>query len=74
MSGVVRNITDYGAFVSLGDDVTGLIHISQLSRRRISHPSEIVNVDDAVMVIVVSVDLEAERVSLKLKAPDRGRP
>lgn len=73
MSGVIKNVTDFGAFVNLGDDVTGLIHISQLSSRRLGHPTEVVNVDDSVMVTVLKVDVDAERVSLKLKTAKRTR-
>ena len=67
MSGVIKNVTKFGAFVNLGDDVTGLIHISQLSTHRVGHPTEVVNVEDSVMVTVLKVDVDAERVSLKLK-------
>jgi ribosomal protein S1 len=62
----VKNITDFGAFVNLGD-VDGLIHKSRLGRRRIDHPSDVVNVGDTVAVIVVEVDVEQGRVSLALK-------
>lgn len=73
MSGVVKNVTTFGAFVNLGDDVTGLIHISQLSpHRRPGHPTEVVNVGDNVMVTVLNVNVAAERVSLKLKSDYRG--
>ena len=67
---IARTSPTMGAFVNLGD-VTGLIHISQLSPRRIGHPTEVVNVDDSVMVTVLTVDLDAEQVSLKLKTADR---
>jgi DNA-binding MarR family transcriptional regulator len=73
MSGVIKNVTNFGAFVNLGDDVTGLIHISQLSTKRLGHPTEVVNVDDSVMVTVLKVDVDAERVSLKLKTENRTR-
>ncbi|MDP7707438.1 S1 RNA-binding domain-containing protein [Mycobacterium sp. TY815] len=66
MSGVVKSIAVFGAFVNLGHDVTGLIHISQLATRRVGHPTEVVNVDDNVIVTVLNVDVEAGRVSLKL--------
>ncbi|UCA22902.1 S1 RNA-binding domain-containing protein [Mycobacterium kansasii] len=66
MSGVIKNVTNFGAFVNLGDDVTGLIHISQLSTKRLVHPTEVVNIDDSVMVTVLKVDEDAQRVSLKL--------
>ena len=65
-SGVIRNVTNFGAFVSLGDDVSGMIHISQLSTRRLAHPTEVVNVDDSVVVTVLKVDLDTGRISLKL--------
>lgn len=73
MSGVIKNVTNFGAFVNLGDNVTGLIHISQLSTKRVGHPTEVVNVDDSVMVTVLKVDVEAERVSLKLKTENHKR-
>lgn len=73
MSGVIKNVTNFGAFVNLGDDVTGLIHVSQLSTKRLRHPSEVVNVDDSVMVTVLKVDVDAGRVSLKLKNENRAR-
>ncbi len=73
MSGVIKKVTNFGAFVNLGDDVTGLIHISQLSTKRLGHPTEVVNVDDSVMVTVLKVDVDAERVSLKLKTENRTR-
>lgn len=66
LSGSIKNITDFGAFVDLGE-VDGLIHKSRLSRRRINHPSEVVTVGDTVAVIVVEVDVEQGRVSLALK-------
>jgi small subunit ribosomal protein S1 len=71
MSGVIKKVTNFGAFVNLGDDVTGLIHISQLSTKRLGHPTEVVNVDDSVMVTVLKVDVDAERVSLKLHTENR---
>lgn len=67
VSGTVKSITNFGAFVDLGD-VDGLIHISQLANRRIDHPSEVVDVGDAVTVLVQDVDLTRERVSLSLRA------
>lgn len=73
MSGVIKNVTNFGAFVNLGDDVTGLIHISQLSTKRLGHPTEVVNIDDSVMVTVLKVDVDAERVSLKLKTENSTR-
>ncbi|WP_328397980.1 S1 RNA-binding domain-containing protein [Nocardia sp. NBC_00416] len=71
MSGVIKNVTNFGAFVDLGDAVTGLIHISHLSARRPGHPTEVVNVGDNVTVAVLNVDFDRERVSLSLKAESR---
>ncbi len=64
--GTVTNLTDFGAFVDLGG-VDGLVHISELSWNRISHPSDVVNVGDEVEVYVLRVDHERQRVGLSLK-------
>ena len=64
--GVVRNLTDFGAFVDIGG-VDGLVHISELSWRRIKHPSEIVNVGDVIQVYVKDFDKERKRISLGYK-------
>jgi len=64
--GVVKNLTDYGAFVDLGG-VDGLLHITDMSWKRIKHPSEIVNVGDEIDVKVLKFDRERNRVSLGLK-------
>lgn len=65
LTGTVVRLADYGAFVDIGD-VDGLIHISQMSWRRVKHPSEVLTEGDVVQVIVLSVDREKEKVSLKL--------
>ena len=65
LRGTVVRLANYGAFVSLGE-VDGLIHISQMSWRRVKHPSEIVKEGDVVEVEVLSVDRETEKISLKL--------
>ena len=67
VSGPVKNLTNFGAFVDLGD-VDGLIHISQLASRRVDHPSEVLKVGETITVMVTEVDSERERVSLSLKA------
>ena len=69
--GVVKNLTDYGAFIDLGG-IDGLLHITDMSFGRISHPSEIFNVGDQVEVVVLKFDRETERVSLGYKqlSPD----
>lgn len=65
-TGTVKNITDFGAFIDLGG-VDGLLHITDMSWSRISHPSEIVAVGDKIEVIVLTVDKESKKVSLGLK-------
>lgn len=65
LSGTVVRLADYGAFVDLGF-LDGLIHVSQMSWRRVKHPSEILNEGDVVDVIVLDVDRDKEKVSLKL--------
>jgi small subunit ribosomal protein S1 len=66
IKGVVKNLTDYGAFVDLGG-VDGLLHITDMSWKRIKHPSEIVNVGDEIKVKVLKYDRDRNRVSLGLK-------
>ncbi|MEQ8314678.1 MAG: 30S ribosomal protein S1 [Gammaproteobacteria bacterium] len=66
VKGIVKNLTDYGAFVDLGG-VDGLLHITDMSWKRIKHPSEIVNVGDEIDVKVLKFDRERNRVSLGLK-------
>lgn len=66
MMGVVKNITEYGAFIDLGG-IDGLLHITDMSWGRIGHPSEMFSVGDEVSVKVLNLDLERERVSLGLK-------
>ena len=64
--GVVKNIADFGVFVDLGG-VDGLLHISDLSWGRISHPSEIVKLDEEIECVVIGLDKEREKISLGLK-------
>jgi len=66
VKGVVKNITDYGAFVDLGG-IDGLLHITDLAWRRVKHPSEVLNVGDEVTAKVLKFDAEKNRVSLGLK-------
>ena len=66
VKGIVKNLTDYGAFVDLGG-VDGLLHITDMAWKRIKHPSEIVNVGDEINVKVLKFDRERNRVSLGLK-------
>src|SRR3546814_2066928 len=64
--GVVKNLTDYGAFVDLGG-IDGLLHITDMAWKRVRHPSEVVNVGDELDVRVLKYDKERNRVSLGLK-------
>jgi small subunit ribosomal protein S1 len=66
VKGIVKNITDYGAFVDLGG-IDGLLHITDLAWRRVKHPTEVVNVGDEVTAKVLKFDTEKNRVSLGLK-------
>lgn len=66
VKGIVKNLTDYGAFVDLGG-VDGLLHITDMAWKRVKHPSEIVNVGDEIQVKVLKFDRERTRVSLGLK-------
>ena len=66
ISGVIKNITDYGAFVDLGG-IDGLLHITDLAWRRIKHPSEVLNIGDEITAMILKYDQEKNRVSLGLK-------
>ncbi len=66
ISGIVKNLTDYGAFVDLGG-VDGLLHITDMAWKRVKHPSEIVNIGDEIDVKVLKFDRDRNRVSLGLK-------
>src|SRR5207253_1815483 len=68
LKGVVKSLTDYGAFVELEAGVEGLIHVSEMSwSKRVKHPSKILNVGDTVDAMVLGVDPTARRISLGLK-------
>ena len=66
VSGIVKNLTEYGVFVDLGG-VDGLLHITDISWGRVKHPSELFTVGDEIQVKILSLDLERERVSLGMK-------
>ncbi|NNC72922.1 MAG: 30S ribosomal protein S1 [Sphingomonadaceae bacterium] len=66
IEGVVKNITDYGAFVDLGG-IDGLLHVTDMSYKRINHPSEMVNIGDKVNVQIVRINRETQRISLGMK-------
>lgn len=67
MKGTVRNITDFGVFVDIGIKTAGLIHISELSTRRVKHPLDVVSVGDILDVLVITVDEKRGRIGLSLK-------
>ena len=67
LTGTVRNVIDFGAFVDIGVDQDGLVHISELCNRYIKHPSEAVKVGDIVKVWVLGVDVQKKRISLTMK-------
>jgi small subunit ribosomal protein S1 len=66
IEGIVKNITDYGAFVDLGG-IDGLLHVTDISYKRINHPSEIINIGDTVKVQIVRINRETQRISLGMK-------
>lgn len=67
IKGTVRNVTDFGAFVDIGVHQDGLVHISEMSHRRINHPSDVLTVNDVITVWVKSVDVQKGRISLTMK-------
>ena len=66
LTGTVRNVIDFGAFVDIGVHQDGLVHISRMADRFIRHPSEVVKVGDVVKVWVVSVDARKKRIALTM--------
>ena len=69
LTGTVRNVVDFGAFVDVGVHQDGLVHISQICDRFIRHPSEKLAVGDVVTVWVLEVDEKRRRISLTMKKP-----
>jgi small subunit ribosomal protein S1 len=66
VDGVVKNITDYGAFVDLGG-IDGLLHVTDISYKRVGHPSEVLNIGDTVKVQIIRINRETQRISLGMK-------
>ena len=66
IEGAVKNITDYGAFIDLGG-IDGLLHITDMSYKRISHPQDIINIGDTVRVQIIRINRETQRISLGMK-------
>ena len=66
IDGVVKNITDYGAFVDLGG-IDGLLHVTDMSYKRVNHPSEIIEIGQTVTVQIVRINTDTQRISLGMK-------
>ncbi|MBK5265176.1 MAG: 30S ribosomal protein S1 [Alphaproteobacteria bacterium] len=66
IEGVVKNITDYGAFVDLGG-IDGLLHVTDLSYKRVNHPNEMINIGDVVKVQIIRINRDTQRISLGMK-------
>jgi len=66
IDGVVKNITDYGAFVDLGG-IDGLLHVTDMSYKRVNHPSEVIAIGDTVKVQIIRINSETQRISLGMK-------
>ena len=67
LTGTVRNVVDFGAFVDIGVKQDGLVHVSQLSHKFIKHPLDAVKVGDIVEVKVISLDIVKKRIGLTMK-------
>ncbi len=77
VEGTITHLTKFGAFARLGDDLEGLIHISELSEKRINHPKEVVKEGDVVALRVIRIDAERRRIGLskrKVELPGLRRP
>ncbi len=70
LTGVIANVTDYGAFVDIGLLQDGLVHMSQLTHRRINHPQDVVCIGQVVDVVVTEVDAKRRRISLSIRAAE----
>jgi small subunit ribosomal protein S1 len=66
IEGIVKNITDYGAFVDLGG-IDGLLHVTDISYKRVAHPSELINIGDSVKVQIIRINKDTQRISLGMK-------
>ena len=73
LTGTVRNVIDFGAFVDIAVHQDGLVHISEMSNKYVKHPSEVVSVGDIIQVRVLSVDIKRKRIGLSIKGID-GKP
>ncbi|HBQ92739.1 MAG TPA: hypothetical protein DD795_08080 [Erythrobacter sp.] len=73
IDGVVKNITDYGAFVDLGG-IDGLLHVTDMSYKRVNHPSEMIEIGATVTVQIIRINEETQRISLGMKQLEKGAP
>ncbi len=73
LTGTVRNVVDFGAFIDIGVHQDGLVHLSQITNRYIKHPSEVLKVGDVVKVWILSVDTAKNRISLTMKQPKQAK-
>jgi len=71
LKGTVRNVIDFGAFVDIGVHQDGLVHISQISNKRVNHPSDVLKVGDIVTVWVLTVDVAKKRIGLTMRPPKK---
>lgn len=67
LTGTVRNVIDFGAFVDIGVHQDGLVHISEIADHYVKHPSQVLSVGDVVKVVVLSVDEKKKRISLSIR-------
>lgn len=70
LTGTVRNVIDFGAFVDIGVHQDGLVHISQICNKYIKHPSEVLKVGDIIKVKILSIDIDKKRISLTMKSAE----
>ena len=73
LSGTVRNVIDFGAFVDIGVHQDGLVHVSEISDRYLRHPSEVLSVGDVVEVMILEVDEKKKRIGLSIKQAKKPR-
>ena len=71
LTGMVRNITDFGAFIDIGLKQAGLLHISEISHRRVRHPLDVLSVGDTLNVMIISIDEQRGRIGLSLKRMEK---
>jgi uncharacterized protein len=67
LTGVVRNVIDFGAFIDIGVHQDGLVHVSEICKKFIKHPSEMLSVGDSVRVKIKSLDIAKKRIGLTMK-------